>query len=447
MDNFSRLPDELVLRIISILHFKDAVRTSVLSTRWKYLYASMSNLYFQFNTSRIINAPGFISVVDKLFFFRNRCLVDKFCLSWSVSIEIPALNIQGWMHALMWHGIRELDLIIPFFVVLPSSLCTCKTLEVLKLEKRSYGNWEYEIYEPPFDVPTKICLPKLKVLHLKRIYFSDKDGLNRIISNCPVVEEFVFHSADHDLCKLSVSSATLKFLAIQNLCPKWWYGSFDVVVNAPNIDFFRYSVWGVTSQTIEIGLTIGEANIDFHPLSGDHSLYLQNATHLMRSVNNIRTLSISDSTLKSFQEFNVPLPAFNKITCLKIMLHDIGLQVLPYLLAHCESMEVLEIEDGCPWIPEPDVWIPVEEPTVFSCLISRLKTIKYFSFTAEIFQIETVKYLLKSARVLKSLEIPLAVEIENHMEIVAELQMLPRVSEECNVLISQGPLLRIPVWD
>ncbi|GKV22705.1 hypothetical protein SLEP1_g32552 [Rubroshorea leprosula] len=38
----NELPDEVLLQIISLLPMKEAVRTSVLSTRWRYLYASNS---------------------------------------------------------------------------------------------------------------------------------------------------------------------------------------------------------------------------------------------------------------------------------------------------------------------------------------------------------------------------------------------------------------------
>lgn len=93
---------------------------------------------------------------------------------------------------------------------------------------------------------------------------------------------------------------------------------------------------------------------------------------------------------------------------------------------------------GCLWNPNPDDWIPLEEPRV-SCLTSRLKAIEFFSFKPEEDKIEMVKYFLKNARVLKSMKIHLCEEVDTQLGIIQELPKLPRVSEECNVFISPLP--------
>lgn len=429
--NISTLPEELLLRIISLLPFKDAVRTSILSSRWRYLYASISNLDFNFGEGEINNPIGFMNILDRLFYFRNRCPLDKFCLNWEVSVHLPSLHIQGWLQAVVWHGIRKIDLTVRTSVALPSSLCTCKTLEELTLETRSH--LENDVC---FEVPAKVCLPNLKVLRLLELGFSDIDALNRIISNCPVLEKLVCHLCE-DKCKVSVNSATLKMLTMQYVGYEGWSGSFDVVINAPNISTFCYSVWAITSQTIVLGPTLAEANIDFDLVyeTADPGLYIRNAIELMRSVKNIHTLGITDATLKRLQDFNIPLPSFDNMTRLKITFCADGLQALPYFLARCGYLEVLEFEIDIVWIHDPDAWIPIEEPSV-SCLTSRLKTIKFSSFKPEEDQIEMIKYFLRSARVLESMEIRFCYGIENHLDIVEELQMLPRVSDGCNVCIS-----------
>lgn len=80
MENFSRLPDELLLHILSFLNFKEVVRTSVLSRRWRYLYASLSELDLHFSHFVFEEAGqiDLMNVVDRIFFYRDGCPIDKF---------------------------------------------------------------------------------------------------------------------------------------------------------------------------------------------------------------------------------------------------------------------------------------------------------------------------------------------------------------------------------
>lgn len=140
---------------------------------------------------KIGNMAGFVNGVDNLFRHRNRCLVDKFSLSGSVSRDLNPLHIQRWMQSVLWNGIRELDLVIPFIVALPSSsLCTCKTLECLKLEMIAHPDMNFESYmdAPRFEVTAEVSLPNLNVLHLVEITFTDDGSISRMVSKCPVLK-------------------------------------------------------------------------------------------------------------------------------------------------------------------------------------------------------------------------------------------------------------------
>lgn len=146
-----------------------------------------------------------MKTVDILFYFRNnRCPIDTSDPGWPISMKLHPSHIQRWIHAVMWHGIRNLILVIPATVRLPSSLCTCKTQEFLLVHMMPVSSSESKS-NPSLEVPAKVFLPNLKVLELEDLIFSDADSLNRLVSSCPVIEDLYCCLRFND-CKLNISN-------------------------------------------------------------------------------------------------------------------------------------------------------------------------------------------------------------------------------------------------
>ena len=79
-DIISKLPDSALLYILSFLLTKDAVRTSILSTKWRYLWTGMSN--FDFN--------------DDLSYKKTRKKIlswGRVCLNWWIECSFMILHI------------------------------------------------------------------------------------------------------------------------------------------------------------------------------------------------------------------------------------------------------------------------------------------------------------------------------------------------------------------
>ncbi|OMP02163.1 F-box protein [Corchorus olitorius] len=93
---------------------KEAVRTSILSTRWRYLFASMTCLQFddpflcQYGTTHP-SVNNFMNFVDRLLFFSSKATLECFQLNFSEESGIDGLCIYGWICAALWRGIFVLD--------------------------------------------------------------------------------------------------------------------------------------------------------------------------------------------------------------------------------------------------------------------------------------------------------------------------------------------------
>ncbi|MFQ6661298.1 hypothetical protein Gotur_029502 [Gossypium turneri] len=147
-DRLSELPDHVILHIMSSLPIKEAVRTCLLSTRWKDLFTSISN----------IELDGVL---------RNKALRNRF------------MKFSDGFLSLLRHGVRELDLIFQsrsfetrHFTELEFTVFTCKTLLTLRL---------CNLPSLVLTIPTHCCLPKLKVLHLTFLKFSDDESIRRLL--------------------------------------------------------------------------------------------------------------------------------------------------------------------------------------------------------------------------------------------------------------------------
>ncbi|KAM1061614.1 hypothetical protein FF1_026067 [Malus domestica] len=120
-DHISKLPDDILYTIILLLSMRDAVRTSVLSRRWKNMYAYISNLEFDWHniTPTPVNyncgtvpkgyVRHFLGIIDR---FLARHLGTK-VVSFKVSCcfgSMYAHRITDWIIFSVRKGVESLDL-------------------------------------------------------------------------------------------------------------------------------------------------------------------------------------------------------------------------------------------------------------------------------------------------------------------------------------------------
>ncbi|MBA0685176.1 hypothetical protein Goari_026714, partial [Gossypium aridum] len=137
-------------------------------------------------------------------------------------------DVSGWICAALCRGVKEMDLrLYNFGNVLPVFF-TCHSLVNLTLD--AIGS---EIV-----VPSDVCLVNLKTFYLiESIVVCD--SINRLISNCHVLEDLAFLDCSFgNASELNIQSPLLKELTL-SYC---YLIDIDhvVVINAPNLVYFRY---------------------------------------------------------------------------------------------------------------------------------------------------------------------------------------------------------------
>ncbi|RHN45197.1 putative F-box domain, leucine-rich repeat domain, L domain-containing protein [Medicago truncatula] len=182
-DIISTFPDPILCHILSFLETKQSVATSILSKRWKYLYLSVTTLYFT-NT-----AEQRFTLFDENTLFRFNEFVYSVLLSRDPALPIktfrleviylfnpngPSSSVFKWINFVLQRGVESLHL----DVTLSINILNCRTLVDLKLSRF--------LVEEGFS---SVLLPSLKILRLENISFTKLRHFMLIIMGCPIVED------------------------------------------------------------------------------------------------------------------------------------------------------------------------------------------------------------------------------------------------------------------
>ncbi|KAJ1693931.1 hypothetical protein LUZ63_010629 [Rhynchospora breviuscula] len=183
-DWVSKLPDSVLHYIMSFMKAKAAVRTCVLSKRWRHLWASLQHLHFDSTEFEGIRKLSWVEHVHRYHKFISRMLQER------DNIDVHTFDIQNFNefhdddneHAREWvtyaihHKARVIHFNINLWSNLPQSIYTCTSLEELHVD----------IVDPaPMIYPAGVSLPRLRSLDLS---FVDHQFLKLVLMQCPALE-------------------------------------------------------------------------------------------------------------------------------------------------------------------------------------------------------------------------------------------------------------------
>ncbi|TKY45172.1 putative FBD-associated F-box protein [Spatholobus suberectus] len=315
-DNISQLPDCILLHIMSSMDTKSAVRTCVLSKRWKDLCKRLTNLTFSFSVGWSESFRQFVSWVlssrDHSYSLLNLAIDSYMC-------RIEPEFVDWVVKYALFHNVQQLK--VDIFVdranseFLPSNYC-CRSLKFLELSiKKSASS--------VLILPKSLYMPALKSLYLSYVRFTTKDNeYAEPFSNCHmlntlVLRHFSLHNDEQVLC---ISNPTLSSLTI------FEGQASQIGLSTPNLRSFtiKGSVRHQLFSTCSLSF-LGEVNIfiygDATSWDGRSSIILK----WLEVLANVKTLTFS---LRAF----------------RVMLHDLSnpssMRPQPPCFARLESLKV-----------------------------------------------------------------------------------------------------------
>ncbi|KAJ0633868.1 putative F-box domain, leucine-rich repeat domain superfamily, F-box-like domain superfamily [Helianthus annuus] len=248
-DLLSMLPEEIVSHILSLMPTKYAVRTSVLSKKWRYVWMSVTNLDFAYPGGHPFNKFTFTKLED-----------------WDDN-NVPKLRLSNWIDKAIGLNVREVDICAS--TRLPSSLFTCKTLAKLRLNQ-CVGKSLSLIYLPCLKSLDIVGFPNSKLIHGCPML----ESLSSKVSWCDLKKDYIFNIPTLKRLELTFASTINEV-------------NHKVVLRVPNLEFL--SVVGVLSSSIvfeDVSSLVG-ASIACH-----EPTVIQRWVELLKGIRRVQNLSI-----------------------------------------------------------------------------------------------------------------------------------------------------------
>ncbi|XVF87719.1 hypothetical protein PTKIN_Ptkin18bG0143300 [Pterospermum kingtungense] len=432
IDRLSGLPDSVLSHILSFLPTRQVVRTSVLSTRWKYLYASVTTLDFADGVYE--SSSGFMDFVDRVLFSHDTTCIKRFHLHLRCVAENKddsARRICGWVSFALKRCVQELHLecynLGAHSGILPATLFTSEKLVKLVLNDNS---------DFVMTIPAKVCFPSLKTLHLINVDYIDDDSFQRLLSGCLVLEELSISAMWQNVIEITISIPSLKTLTIAaSFCD---YGThhvyLDFVIDAASIVDIKLVDFVAESCSLLNLQSLVNAHLkNIFCGCGGNDMEAA-ASNILKGINNVRSLYVTPDVLEYFSLCNKsePLPVFRNLVLLEIgeSTNCWAEIYLAEFLTSSPNLETLIFDTSFVELEGDE-----DETMPYSVLSDQLKVIEMNSFSADETNLLLVEYFLKNASGLEKLKIQMYSYLpeKEQLEIAKKVLMFPRVSKVCQV--------------
>ncbi|VAI55188.1 unnamed protein product [Triticum turgidum subsp. durum] len=373
-DHISRLPDDLLSNIVSCLPTNEAARTMVLSTRWRGVWAATPLLVDDAH----IRARGF-SAVRAL----SRCVAAHPGPVRAVRVTRTSFHRQEYalerlIASLAAKDVHDLILFNrpwPLDMPLPDDILSCGSLTRLYI-----GFWRF-----PDTTAHQPAFPNLHELGLFHSIIEDRD-VDALLAHCSKLRILSFAMAYSCRSRLRIRSSSLCVMM------EWRCGFNEIIVeDAPCLERLlfhsisdRRPVRIVNAPRLEV---LGFLDLQVHAL--------EIGGVVIRAGMNVRARAM--------------LPSLKMLAVKVRFSHDMEVKMLDTLLRCFPRLETLHVMSIRPSSPDSvgfaEFWKSLGS---CDCLESHLKTFVFHRYQGLDCEYLFLCYILKKAKVLKTLGIDCA---------------------------------------
>ncbi|XP_049381017.1 F-box/FBD/LRR-repeat protein At1g13570-like isoform X3 [Solanum stenotomum] len=418
-DFLSDLPDNVIDVILMRLPCKEAVRTSILSKKWRYHWCRITELnldshLWETKMDKLYPTVKFTKIIYQILSLHEGP-ITKFSLDIAVLKSCP--NIDNFIHFLSRNDIQQLVLELPWGKMynLPSSLFTFSLLSHLTLHNC--------VIHPPSDFQG---FDKLISLKLCDVTISP-ELLGSLISQCPLLDKL----------ELEISEDSLSDV-IEINAPK--LRSFDFTGNITFICLMNVPLLAEVSLSLYQGSSMEADNFFF-------AMFFESCTALERLF-----LHFNGSEIQPEDDDEVATRLPFDVNCVKYLYlrflfleesYDLShvlccIRSFPYL----EYLEIQVHEYGYDYEDEDDEDEPIPEPLELKHLsdvtFNHLKEVRLGCLTGTTSELLLIKFLLAESPVLERMLIDRQYldheQLDTRLQIFREISSFSRASPKAEVV-------------